>query len=170
MRRWSSLGWCSGNSLQRCRGRLKIKIKNVKFWLKRKSFRKKTKAWLNLVELIKICSNLLLCFFTVPLFIGDENMRRKPKRVVGKRPRKWQKNSSWEKSEGNPSIGRPTGQPPTVEFPTVGDSGRPVGWPFFLTREQSSLSVGRGGRPGPTESKAFAIGRPHGRPKCTQCT
>jgi len=30
-------------------------------------------------------------FPLVPLFIRDENMRRKPKRVVGKRPRKRQK-------------------------------------------------------------------------------
>ena len=63
-----------------------------------------------------------------------------------------------------------TSQSTAVGFSTVGDSGRPVGWSFFPTREQSSLSVNRGGRPDPTESKAFAVGRSHGRPKCTRRT
>jgi len=34
--------------------------------------------------------NFLMGFSIVPLFIGKENMRRKPKRAVGDRPRKRQ--------------------------------------------------------------------------------
>ena len=83
---------------------------------------------------------------------------------------KTQKKTNWniavgEKSERNPSVG--DSRPPTVGFPTVRDSGRPVGRLLFPTREQSFLWVDRGSRPDPTESKALAISRPHGRPKCT---
>ena len=49
-------------------------------------------------------------------------MRRKPKRVVGKRPRKDKlEYSRWEKkSEENPSIDRPADRSPTVRNLTVG--------------------------------------------------
>ena len=108
--------------------------------------------------------NFLMGFSIVPLFIGKENMRRKPKRAVGDRPRKRQiKNQPLGKNtEGNPSVGRPS----TVRFSTVGVSARLIGRPFIPTREQSFLLVDRVSRSYPTESKALAVGRP----KCTQCT
>ena len=57
---------------------------------------------------------------------------------------------------------RPVGRPLAVRFSIIGDSGRPL----FPTREQDSLSVDRGGQSDPTESKALAVGRPHGQLKC----
>jgi len=38
--------------------------------------------------MLKLAVNLLIGFSTVPLFIGDENMRRKPNKVIGIWPRK----------------------------------------------------------------------------------
>ena len=46
------------------------KIKTLEFWLKMKSFIKRLK-------LIKTCSNLLLGFSTISLFIGDEKNEEK---------------------------------------------------------------------------------------------
>ena len=62
----------------------------------------------------------------------------------------------------NSSGGRPAGRPPTVGFPTVGDSGRPL----FPTKEPNSVRSGRPGR-SITDSKALTVGRSPGRPKCT---
>jgi len=75
---------------------------------------------------------LSLGFSTVPLFIGDENMSRKPKESLGKDPEKDKiEYNRWENPEENPSIGRP----PTVEFFTVGDSGRSIGRSLFSTKK-----------------------------------
>ena len=95
---------------------------------------------------------------------GGEN----PKESLGKDPEKTKQNIAVGKNtEENSSVGQPAGQPPTVGFSTVGDSGRLVGRPLFPTRELNSLSVDRAGRPDPTKSKALEVGRPPGRPKCT---